>query len=142
LTAEGKLFCILYAAFGIPFTLVFLSASVQRLLTPTFKFLAMLLSSKMGQAMSPLGIRVIHLLIMCTIFGLGFVILPMVVFNYVEPSWGYLDAFYFVFISLTTIGLGDYIPGDADNQTLRELYKAFVAGTENTKFTPPLWFRP
>ena len=36
-TAGGKLFCILYCIVGIPFTLVFLSAIVQRLLSPTFR---------------------------------------------------------------------------------------------------------
>ena len=62
LTSGGKLFCIFFAAFGIPFTLVFLSASVQRLLYPTLKLLAWLMSGKLGKVMSPLGVRVVHLL--------------------------------------------------------------------------------
>ena len=40
ITAVGKAACIVYAVVGIPFTLIFLSALVQRLLAPTFKLLS------------------------------------------------------------------------------------------------------
>jgi potassium channel subfamily K protein 1 len=40
MTPTGKMICILYAVIGIPFTLIFLSALVQRLLAPTFKLLS------------------------------------------------------------------------------------------------------
>ena len=38
----GKIACMLYAIVGIPFTLIFLSALVQRLLSPTFALLSTL----------------------------------------------------------------------------------------------------
>ena len=78
-----------------------------------------------------LGVRVIHLLILCTLFSICFVVTPTFIFSQLEPSWDVLDAFYYVFISLTTIGLGDYIPGDGNQQQVPELldlYKASVAG--------------
>lgn len=127
LTQVGKLFCIIYAILGIPFTLVFLSASVQRLLGPTVKFLTLLLSSRLGERVSPFGVRLIHLVVLCMIFGIGFVLLPTLIFSSIEPRWTFLDAFYYVFISLTTIGLGDFIPGDSDEQALRDVYKTSVA---------------
>ena len=128
ITQQGKAFCILYAALGLPFTLVFMSACVQRLLEPTIMTLAWLMSGKIGRSMSPFGVRVIHLLILSTLFVLLFFVIPTLIFCQIEQSWDLLDAFYFVFISLTTIGLGDYIPGDQENQILPDIYKASVAG--------------
>ena len=56
--------------------------------------------------------RLIHLMAMSGIFVVAFIVVPSVAFAFAEPEWNFIDAVYFVFISLTTIGLGDYIPGE------------------------------
>lgn len=55
-----------------------------------------------------------------------FFAIPTAVFAYLEPSWGVLDAFYYCFISLTTIGLGDYIPGEGVSIDNRSIYKMII----------------
>ena len=56
LTNSGKLFTIVYSILGIPFTLVFLTVSVQRLLSPTCATLAYLFS-RLGSSIDPFTIR-------------------------------------------------------------------------------------
>ncbi|CAH1282935.1 unnamed protein product [Diabrotica balteata] len=122
LSRMGKIFCMVYAMVGIPLTLVLLSALVERLLVPTVGLLQWL-NSRLGHLYQPLNIRIMHLIIMMLILVCIFLLLPAAAFAAIEPEWDYLDSIYYCFISLTTIGLGDYIPGDSADQPYRPLYK-------------------
>ena len=127
LSEGGKIFCIVYALIGIPMTLMLLTAIVDRLMVPA-TWLLRYFNAKLGHLYQPFNIRVFHLLAIASVLVAFFFLIPAAVFNVLEPDWNYLDSIYYCFISLTTIGLGDYIPGDSPNQPLRPLYKIATTG--------------
>ncbi|XP_069936003.1 potassium channel subfamily K member 6-like isoform X2 [Cherax quadricarinatus] len=127
LSEGGKIFCIIYAIIGIPMTFILLTALVERLLVPA-TWLLYWLNSKLGHLYQPFNIRVFHLAIIGTVSFVLFMVFPSLIFAKLEPGWDFLDSLYYCFISLTTIGLGDYIPGDAQDQPMRPLYKVCITG--------------
>ncbi|KAG1651852.1 Potassium channel subfamily K member 1 [Nymphon striatum] len=122
LSEGGKLFCIVYALIGIPITLILLSAFVERLMVPSTKLLQYM-NLKLGHYHQAFNIRLLHLFIVVVVIVIFFFLIPAAIFTQIEKSWNYLDSLYYCFISLTTIGLGDYIPGDNPDQSYRALYK-------------------
>ncbi|KAG2467126.1 KCNK1 protein, partial [Polypterus senegalus] len=121
LSDGGKAFCIIYSVIGIPFTLLFLTAVVQRIMVYSSRRPVMYIHTRWG--FSKQVVALVHAL------GLGFItvscffFIPAAVFSALEEDWNFLESFYFCFISLSTIGLGDYVPGEGYNQKFRELYK-------------------
>ena len=51
-----------------------------------------------------LGVLIIYLLIGAAIF------------HSFEDEWGFFNSIYYSFISLSTIGFGDYVPGKYENR--------------------------
>merc|ERR1719412_526838 len=123
LSPEGKLFCIIYALIGIPMTMLLVTAVVERLMLPV-NLLLIWLNNTMGHLHSPFSLRLFHLGLILLAIILVLFLIPAAVFTGLEPNWNYLDSMYYCFISLTTVGLGDFIPGDTPGQHLRPLYKA------------------
>eukprot|EP00095_Tigriopus_kingsejongensis_P009022 maker-scaffold674_size113878-snap-gene-0.21 protein:Tk09022 transcript:maker-scaffold674_size113878-snap-gene-0.21-mRNA-1 annotation:"hypothetical protein DAPPUDRAFT_218276" len=126
LSSEGKIFCILYALIGIPMSLILFSAFVERLNVPV-NLLLELIKSKIGHLYQPVYVHIIHFLFIVALVILVMFLIPAAVFATLESHWNYLDSLYYCFISLTTIGLGDFIPGDTPGQHLRPIYKACTA---------------
>lgn len=125
LTDSGKAFCIFYALVGVPFTMLVLSAAVQRLMA-TFTYRP-IRYFQLHKGFDRKKVTIVHIVIISLLVLILFLIIPAAIFNAIESSWSFLDAFYFCFISLCTIGLGDYVPGEQNNQWLRQLYKVSVA---------------
>jgi potassium channel subfamily K protein 1 len=122
LSEGGKVFCIVYAIIGIPLTLIMFTALVERLMLVTGVILDALYR-RLGHLYKTFHIRLIHLSFVFLFLIVFVFLIPAAIFTLIEEDWNYLDSFYYCFISLTTIGLGDYIPGDDSNQQHRPIYK-------------------
>lgn len=68
-------------------------------------------------------VAIIHAVLLGFVTVSCFFFIPAAIFCVLEDDWNFLESFYFCFISLSTIGLGDYVPGEGYNQKFRELYK-------------------
>ncbi|XP_078600250.1 potassium channel subfamily K member 2-like isoform X1 [Branchiostoma floridae x Branchiostoma japonicum] len=107
-TDPGKLFCIAYALIGIPVTF-FLLAAIGIKLGDANRWG----EKKIKRALKVLerwpGVLRSFTLFLITVIGFGiFFFAPAYLFMIVE-GWTYLDAIYYVFITLSTIGFGDMV---------------------------------
>ncbi|XP_076855557.1 potassium channel subfamily K member 1a [Brachyhypopomus gauderio] len=124
LSDEGKAFCILYSVVGIPFTLLFFTAVVQRIMVFSTRRPVAYVHRRWGLSRSM--VAGVHACLLAAIALGCFFVIPATVFSVLEDDWNFLESFYFCFISLSTIGLGDYVPGEGHNQRFRQLYKVGI----------------
>ncbi|KAG7333106.1 hypothetical protein KOW79_003241 [Hemibagrus wyckioides] len=124
LSDAGKAFSIAYALIGVPFTMLVLTACVQRLIMPLNLRPVAYWRRRFGW--HPHTASTVHFVLLLLLIIVLFFLLPAIVFSVIEDSWSFLEAFYFCFISLCTIGLGDFVPGEQPNQKFRPLYKISV----------------
>lgn len=127
LSDEGKAFCIFYSLLGIPVTLFFLSVVVQRIMVLVTRCPVEYFHRRW--AMSRPKLAAIHATCLALIMTLFLLIIPACIFVSLEKDWGFLESLYFCFISLTTIGLGDYVPGEThsrDDNPHPQLYRLAI----------------
>lgn len=70
----------------------------------------LLLSVFQKRKIRPTTVRVMSAVLSILIGCLIFLAVPTVVFQKVE-KWSFLESLYFVVITLTTVGFGDFVPG-------------------------------
>nr|XP_028564038.1 potassium channel subfamily K member 16-like [Podarcis muralis] len=102
-TKEGQIFCIIFALFGIPFCLICLNY-IGFLVSRLFESCSRNVFGK-GKKKTA---RYIFVFVVVGI--LMFIILPSFLFQWME-GWTFYEAVYFTFITLSTIGFGDYLIG-------------------------------
>ncbi|KAI5620638.1 potassium channel subfamily K member 2-like [Silurus asotus] len=122
-TEGGQLFCIFYALVGIPMFGILLAGVGDHLGTMLRRAVAKLEALFPQKKESHNSVRIISAVFSILIGCLIFIALPTVVFQKVE-DWTFLEAGYFVVITLTTVGFGDYVAENRKNGI--PLYKLLV----------------
>ncbi|XP_066451401.1 potassium channel subfamily K member 5 [Eleutherodactylus coqui] len=120
-TSAGRLFCIIYGLFGVPLCLTWISA--------LGKFFAGR-AKRLGQFLTKRGVTLRKAQITCTaIFILWGVVVHLVIPPFIfmrTEGWDYIEGLYFSFITITTIGFGDYVAGVNPKVSYGALYRYFV----------------
>ncbi|KAK2724991.1 potassium channel subfamily K member 2-like [Artemia franciscana] len=118
-TFWGKIFCICFALVGIPLTLVVLSdigeaiakiVSVceKKLNKRKLKYKGLKQNKQCCRRLIRTGKRI--WLVIFALLCLAIYLAIGSVFFMFSEGWSFLDSFYFCFITVTTIGFGDYVP--------------------------------
>ncbi|NXE24261.1 KCNKG protein, partial [Ardeotis kori] len=115
-TVAGQIFCVFYALFGVPLNLAFLNQLGKGLNAHLITLERWVQKPGRAQVQS----------IFLITGTLLFLVFPPLVFSYVE-GWSYGEGFYFTFITLSTIGFGDYVVGTNPNKHYIPVYRSLTA---------------
>ncbi|EPY76679.1 potassium channel subfamily K member 5 [Camelus ferus] len=120
-TPAGRLFCVFYGLFGVPLCLTWISA-----LGKFFGGRA----KRLGQFLTKRGVSLRKAQITCTaIFILWGVLVHLVIPPFVfmvTEEWNYIEGLYYSFITISTIGFGDFVAGVNPSANYHALYRYFV----------------
>ncbi|XP_048363013.1 potassium channel subfamily K member 17 [Sphaerodactylus townsendi] len=121
-TVVAQVFCIFFALFGIPLNLVLLNRIGQLMLSVVQQCACHLGEKFHWQKGAAVLTRT------CALVGglLLFLLLPPLLFTAIE-GWTYEEGFYYSFITLSTIGFGDYVIGMNPDRTYPVWYKNVVS---------------
>ncbi|KAF3831500.1 hypothetical protein GH733_000312 [Mirounga leonina] len=120
-TEAGQVFCVFYALVGIPLNVVFLN----HLGAGLHGHLATLERWEEQPRRSQL-LQILGLALFLTLGTLVILIFPPMVFSHVE-GWSFGEGFYFAFITLSTIGFGDYVVGTDPSKHYISVYRSLAA---------------
>ncbi|XP_032231866.2 potassium channel subfamily K member 3 isoform X2 [Nematostella vectensis] len=105
-TVWGRVFCIFYAIFGIPITGLMLKSIGERITEGIADFWRII-----DRRLFNRDPKSIHMKTVLTVFALVITMLLVLAALAVEyEGWTYFQGIYFGFITLSTIGFGDYVP--------------------------------
>lgn len=108
-TTGGRAFCIIFALFGIPINILFLQVVGERMLRSERLLVTKFESRCLKREDKPR-----HLNEKCALLGLMLLIIILLVGAATAvkvQEWTFFEGFYAYFITFTTVGFGDLIPG-------------------------------
>ncbi|XP_053285399.1 potassium channel subfamily K member 15 [Pleuronectes platessa] len=104
-TDAGKAFCMFYAVLGIPLTLVMFQSLGERSNT----FVRYLLRrAKQGLGLRKVEVSMGNMVLVGLLSCMSTLCVGAVAFSHFE-DWTFFNAYYYCFITLTTIGFGDFV---------------------------------
>jgi len=119
-TDLGKLFCVFYILAGVPLTyLIFYNLAEQLenwLLGEKRK------ANAFSHSRTYLNIYMKSFYMGCIIVVFVYVLPSVLISNYLETRWSFLDSIYYCYISISTIGFGDYVAGENITGFTRNYY--------------------
>ncbi|KAL3977861.1 hypothetical protein ACER0C_018923 [Sarotherodon galilaeus] len=95
-TSAGKAFCMFYALLGIPLTLVMFQSLVERI--NTFQ----------GLGLQKTEVSMGNMVLVGLLSWVSTLFVGAAAFSYFE-GWSFFNASYYCFVTLTTIGFGDFV---------------------------------
>ncbi|KPP64361.1 potassium channel subfamily K member 2-like, partial [Scleropages formosus] len=123
-TQGGRTFCIIYALLGIPLFGFLLAGVGDQLGTIFGKGIVKVEKIFVKWNVSQTKIRVTSTVLFILFGCLLFVTIPAIIFKHIE-GWSALESIYFVVITLTTIGFGDFVAGGSEIE-YQDYYKPLV----------------
>ncbi|XP_045699873.1 potassium channel subfamily K member 16 [Phyllostomus hastatus] len=120
-TEAGQVFCVFYALVGIPLNVIFLNhlgTGLRGHLTTLERW--------EDQPRRFQLLQILGLALFLTLGTLVILVFPPMVFSHVE-GWSFSEGFYFAFITLSTIGFGDYVVGTDPSKHYISVYRSLAA---------------
>ncbi|EGD76727.1 hypothetical protein PTSG_08078 [Salpingoeca rosetta] len=127
-TVGGRVFCILYSVIGIPlvfYMFAYLGRKMMDIIGFRISSLREGSEYKRKQLQSdsvvlPMFVALFIAALLISVFAIAF--------TYTE-TWTYFESFYFVFITMTTIGFGDFVPTYRDHPVplILQVFGIFLA---------------
>ncbi|XP_055987725.1 potassium channel subfamily K member 4 [Sorex fumeus] len=139
-TDAGRVFCICYALVGIPLFGILLAGVGDRLGSSLRRGIGHIEAIFLKWHVPPGLVRVLSALLFLLVGCLLFVLAPTFVFCSME-GWTELEALYFVIVTLTTVGFGDYVA--ASVYMCQPLVSGVAGASPNQKYSfyqPLVWF--
>lgn len=107
ITVWGRAFCIIYALFGIPIAGLMLKSIGEKFAEIIPEGVA-LVEKRLFKKDEPSNVQVKTTVIVFMIMAL--LLLTLAAFAHAYEGWTFFEGFYFAFITLSTIGFGDFVP--------------------------------
>ncbi|KAI6214824.1 Two pore potassium channel protein sup-9 [Aphelenchoides besseyi] len=121
-TREGKVFILFFAIIGIPICSCFFIALTDRLRRPAVWF-RLIIHEKFANTYDEKQRNIIYLIFLGYFVIISLFIIPSLGFMIIESEWTFIDAFYYCYMSMSTIELGEQQLGENSTEPHRSIYK-------------------